>query len=431
MEQRQFILPQSEIPSKWYNIVPDFPEALEPPLNPGTMQPATAADMEAIFCNEVIEQEMTTERWVPIPEEVREKLSLWRPTPLIRATGLEKVLGTPARIFFKYEGTSPVGSHKLNTAIPQAYLNKRAGIKRLATETGAGQWGSALALACNMYGLDCTVYMVKVSYNQKPYRRSVMHTYGATVHSSPTRHTDIGRKVLEKDPECPGSLGIAISEAVEDTVKHPGVKYALGSVCNHVVMHQTVIGLECKKQMAMAGCYPDVVIGCVGGGTNFGGIGFPYVADKIAGKDVRVVAVEPDSCPSLTKGEFRYDFGDTAKMTPLFKMYTLGSEFVPPSIHAGGLRYHGMSPLVSHCMHLGLIEAVSVDQVSVFDAAVMFARCEGIIPAPESSHAIRVAIDEALKAKEEGKERTILFNLSGHGLLDLGAYDLYYSGRLK
>lgn len=430
MEQRQFLLSQNDIPTKWYNIVPDLPTPPVPPLHPGTKEPAGPADLQAIFCDAIIEQEVSGERWIEIPDEVRERYALWRPTPLIRATMLEKALGTPAKIFFKYEGTSPVGSHKLNTAIPQAYYNKLAGIKRLATETGAGQWGCALSLACNTYGMDCTVYMVRVSYKQKPYRKSMMHAFGAKVHPSPSHYTNYGKSLLVNDPEMPGSLGIAISEALEDTVTHKDVKYALGSVTNHVMLHQTVIGLECKKQMEMAGCYPDVVIGCVGGGSNFAGCAFPFAADKIAGKDLRIVAVEPSSCPSLTKGEYRYDFGDTGQMTPLFMMYTLGADFIPPSIHAGGLRYHAMSPLVSQLYHEKVIEAVAYPQTAVFEAAVQFARTEGIIPAPESSHAIRAAIDEALKAKEEGKERVILFNLSGHGFLDLGAYDSYFSGHL-
>jgi tryptophan synthase beta chain len=430
MEQRQFLLSQNDIPTKWYNIAADFKNAPAPALHPGTKQPATAADFSAIFCDSIIEQEVSTQRWIDIPDEVREGYSIWRPTPMMRATRLEKLLGTPAKIYYKYEGTSPVGSHKLNTAIPQAYLNKLSGIKRLATETGAGQWGCALSMACNTYGMECTVYMVRVSYKQKPYRKSMMHAFGAKVHPSPSHLTEFGRKMLAQDPEMAGSLGIAISEALEDTVTHKGVKYSLGSVLNHVMLHQTVIGEECKKQMKMAGAYPDIVIGCAGGGSNFAGIAFPFLADKLAGKDLRVIAVEPSSCPTLTKGEFRYDFGDSAGMTPLLKMYTLGADFMPPSIHAGGLRYHGMSPLVSQLRHENLIEATSYQQVPVFEAAVQFAQTEGIIPAPESSHAIRCAIDEALKAKEEGKEKVILFNLSGNGFLDLGAYDSYFAGHL-
>lgn len=428
--QRQFILQQSDIPTEWYNIVADLPQKPAPPLHPATQQPAGPDDLSAIFCDEIIAQEVSDQRWIKIPDEVRDGLAQWRPTPLYRAVRLEQALGTPAHIYYKYEGASPVGSHKLNSAIPQAYYNKRAGITRLATETGAGQWGSALSLACSVFGLECTVYMVKVSFTQKPYRKVMMQTFGATVYASPSEHTAFGRKVLAETPDSPGSLGIAISEALEDTVTSKNVKYALGSVTNHVCLHQTVIGLEAKKQMEQAGEYPDVVIGCVGGGSNFAGLTNPFIADKIAGKNLRVVAVEPSSCPSLTEGELRYDFGDTAMMTPLFRMYTLGHDFVPPGIHAGGLRYHGMSPLVSSIMEQGLMEAVSYPQVPVFEAALQFAKAEGIIPAPESSHAIRAAIDEALKAKEEGKERVILFNLSGNGFLDLGAYESYLSGKL-
>jgi len=430
MDNRQFILEPKDIPTEWYNIIADLPTPPSPPLHPGTKQPAGPQDLAAIFCNGIIEQEVAGQRWIKIPEEVLDILSLWRPTPLYRAMRLEKELRTPAKIFYKYEGTSPVGSHKPNTAVAQAYYNKKEGIKRLATETGAGQWGSALAMACNFFGMDCTVYMVQVSYQQKPYRKSLMQTFGATVYPSPSTQTQFGKKVLESDPDSPGSLGIAISEALEDTVTHQGVKYSLGSVANHVLLHQTVIGQECKQQMAMAGVYPDVVIGCVGGGSNFAGIAFPFLADKIAGKSLRAVAVEPTACPSLTKGDYRYDFGDTAKMTPLFKMYTLGSDFIPPGIHAGGLRYHGMAPLVSQCFAEGLIEAVAYKQLDVFDGAVQFARAEGIVPAPESAHAIRAAIDEAVKARDEGKEQVILFNLSGNGYLDLGAYDAYNAGQL-
>jgi len=430
MQRRQFLLEQSEIPRQWYNIVADLPASPPPPLHPVTKEPAGPDDLSQIFCNSIIEQEMASKRWVDIPDEVINGMALWRPSPLYRAIRLEQELNTPAKIFYKYEGASPVGSHKMNTALAQAYYNKKDGVKRLATETGAGQWGCALSLACSIFGLDCTIYMVRVSYQQKPYRKSMMGAFGAAVYPSPSEHTQFGRKVLEQDPNTPGSLGIAISEAIEDTVTGDNVKYALGSVANHVMLHQTVIGLECKKQLEKAGVYPDVVIGCVGGGSNFGGVAFPFLADKIAGKEVRAVAVEPEVCPSLTKGEYRYDFGDTAQMTPLFKMYTLGSDYIPPGIHAGGLRYHAMAPLVSLCYNLGLIEAVAYNQLDVFDAAVKFARCEGIIPAPESSHAIRTAIDEAEKAKEEGKERVILFNLSGNGYLDLGAYDAYLAGDL-
>ena len=427
----RFTLTQAEIPTHWYNVLADVPEPLPPPLHPGTKQPVTLQDMTAIFPENLVMQEMTSERYVEIPEPVREIYALWRPTALLRAVRLEKALQTPAHIYFKYEGDNPAGSHKPNTAVAQAYYNKQAGTKRIATETGAGQWGSALAMACKLFGLECCVYMVKVSYHQKPYRRLLMHTWGATVHGSPSGYTDYGRKLLKEDPECPGSLGIAISEAIEDTVKHPGTKYSLGSVLNHVCMHQTVIGQEALKQMALAGEEPDVVIGCVGGGSNFSGIAFPFVRGKIVDKKkTRIVAVEPAVCASLTKGELRYDFGDTAMTTPLLWMYTLGHDFIPPQIHAGGLRYHGMAPTVSHLRKLGLIDAVACEQTKVFEAAVLFAQNEGIVPAPESAHAIRVAIDEAIQAREEGKKRVILFNLSGHGLLDLASYEAYFSGKL-
>jgi tryptophan synthase beta chain len=373
---------------------------------------------------------MSGTRWIPIPDEVLQMLVLWRPTPLYRAIRLEQALGTPAKIFYKYEGTSPVASHKSNTSVAQAYYNKREGIKRLATETGAGQWGSALAMACSFFGLECTVYMVQVSFYQKPYRKSLMQTFGASIYPSPSDQTQFGRKLRAENPDNPGSLGIAISEAIEDAVTHAGVKYAIGSVVNHVVHHQTIIGLEAKKQMAMTGEYPDVVIGCVGGGSNFAGLAFPFLADKFAGRQVRALAVEPRACASLTAGEYRYDFGDTAQQTPLLKMYTLGSSFMPPGIHAGGLRYHGMSPLVSQLYDMKLIEATAYGQLEIFEAAITFARSEGIVPAPESAHAIKAAIDEALQAKEEGKKRVILFNLSGHGMLDLGAYDSYFAGQL-
>lgn len=430
MEQRQFLLNQNDIPSEWYNIAADLGEPPPPPLHPATQQPCKPEDLAPVFPMAILEQEMSDQRWIKIPEPVMEKLALWRPSPLYRATGLEKALGTPAKIFYKYEGTSPAGSHKMNTAIPQAYYNMLEGTKRIATETGAGQWGTALSIACNFFGIGCTVYMVKCSFYQKPYRKSLMQTFGAEVFPSPSDRTEFGKSVLAKDPDCPGSLGMAISEALEDTVKHDDVKYSLGSVLNHVILHQTIIGLEAKKQMAMAGVYPDVVIGCVGGGSNFGGIVMPFMADKAAGKNVRAVAVEPKACPTLTTGAYKYDFGDTASMTPLLKMHTLGADFIPPSIHAGGLRYHGMAPLVSLIVDKGMAEAVAVDQIDVFEAAVTFARSEGIIPAPESSHAICQAIVEAKQAKEEGKEKVILFNLSGHGFLDLGAYDSYFADKL-
>jgi tryptophan synthase beta chain len=430
MEQRQFNLDQKDIPTQWYNIAADLGEPPPPPLHPGTKQPVGPDDLAPLFPMALIEQEVSSQRWIPIPEEVLDVLSIWRPTPLYRATRWEKALGTPAKIFYKWEGVSPVGSHKPNTAVAQAYYNKKEGVKRLATETGAGQWGSALSMACCFFGLECTVYMVKISYQQKPYRRVMMQTYGATIYPSPSDKTGFGRKMLAQDPDCPGSLGIAISEALEDAVGAPDVKYSLGSVLNHVLLHQTVIGQEAKKQMQMAGCYPDVVIGCVGGGSNYAGLAFPFVADRLAGKNVRFVAVEPTACPTVTKGRYDYDFGDTAQMTPLLKMYTLGSDFIPPPIHAGGLRYHGMAPLISLLTAKGHIQAKAYDQLGVFDAAMSFARAEGIISAPESAHAIKAVMDEALKAKEEGKERVILFNHSGHGLLDLGAYDAYLSGKL-
>ena len=431
MNNRQFLLSPDEMPTKWYNIMADFDEMPPPPLNAKTKEPAGPADLQPIFCDPIIEQEVSTKRWIDIPDDVMDALSMWRPTPLYRATRLEQALDTPAKIFYKYEGTSPAGSHKPNTAFPQAYYNKIAGIKRLATETGAGQWGCALSLATQVFGLECTVYMVKCSYEQKPYRRSMIRTWGAEIFPSPSNRTSFGRSILEKDPDCPGSLGIAISEAIEDTVTTPNTKYALGSVTNHVVLHQTIIGLEAKAQMEKAGAYPDVVIGCVGGGSNFGGIAFPFLEDKMSGKSkVRALAVEPASCASLTQGKYEYDYGDTAQMTPLFMMYTLGSGFMPPSIHAGGLRYHAMSPLVSYAYHKGLVDAVAYQQLEVFAAAIQFARTEGIIPAPESSHAIKAAIDEALEAKRTGEPKTILFNLSGHGNFDMAAYDMYFAGQL-
>ena len=428
----RFDLTQKDIPTQWYNIAADFPEPMAPPLHPGTMQPIPAEALLAIFPEALVKQEASTERHIDIPEEVRDVLALWRPTPLLRAARLEKYLDTPAHIYYKYEGVSPAGSHKPNTAVPQAYYNKMEGIKHLATETGAGQWGSSLAFACRLMGLDCKIWMVKVSYHQKPYRRMLMETYDATVYSSPSDKTAFGRSILEKDPHCAGSLGIAISEAIEATVTTPGTKYALGSVLNHVCMHQTVIGQEAIKQMELAGEYPDIVIGCAGGGSNFAGIAFPFLQHKLK-RDLptRIIAVEPAACPTLTKGEFRYDFGDMAKTTPLMMMYTLGSDFMPPSIHAGGLRYHGMAPTVSHAMKLGLIEATAVTQLKAFEAAATFARVEGLLPAPESSHAIASAIQEALKAKEEGKKKVIVFNLSGHGFLDLAAYEAYFDGELQ
>ncbi|CAA9464292.1 MAG: Tryptophan synthase (indole-salvaging) [uncultured Rubrobacteraceae bacterium] len=431
MEPRKFPLDEKAIPESWYNIVPDLPFDLDPPLNPATREPAGPGDFAPIFPEEIIRQEVTRDRYVPIPEEVRETYALWRPTPLFRARRLEKALGTPAHIYYKYEGVSPSGSHKPNTAVPQAYYNKQEGVKRLTTETGAGQWGSSLAFACGALGLECTVYMVRVSYNQKPYRRIMMETYGATVHASPTDLTQAGRNILEENPDSSGSLGIAISEAVEDAVKHDDAKYALGSVLNHVLMHQTVIGEEALKQMEMAGEYPDVVVGCVGGGSNFGGIAFPFLRENLKGnKDTRIIGVEPASCPTLTKGRYVYDFGDTAGTTPMMKMYTLGHSFMPSGIHAGGLRYHGDSPIVSALVHEGLVEARAYPQNPTFEAGVMFARTEGIVPAPEVTHAIKATIDLALEAKEAGEEKVILFNLCGHGHFDLGAYEAYLAGNL-
>ena len=429
--QTKFLLPENQIPTHWYNVIADLPAPPAPVLHPGTLKPVTPQDLLPLFPGALIEQEMSPERWIKIPDEVRDVLSQWRPSPLFRAHRLEKALGTPAKIYYKYEGVSPAGSHKLNTAVPQAFYNKQAGIKRIATETGAGQWGTAMSYACNMYGLECTVYMVKVSFQQKPYRKSMMQVWGADVVASPSNLTDAGRAMLAKDPGNQGSLGIAISEAVEDAVKREDTHYALGSVLNHVCLHQTVIGLEAKEQLRMAGDYPDVVIGCHGGGSNFAGIGFPFVADKAAGKKVRILAMEPSSCPTLTKGVYAFDYGDTAKMAPVMKMYTLGHDFMPPGIHAGGLRYHGASALVSQLLDAGIIEAKAVGQIGCFEAAIQFARTEGIIPAPESSHAIRGAIDEALLAKQEGKQKTILFNLSGHGHVDMQAYDDYFAGKLE
>jgi len=433
MSQRvRFDLTQSEIPTHWYNLLADLPEPMAPPLHPGTKQPVSLEDMTAIFPENLVLQEMCPERWVEVPAEVREVYALWRPTPLLRAVRLERALDTPAHIYYKNEGVSPAGSHKPNTAVAQAYYNKQAGTKRIATETGAGQWGSSLAMACKLFGIECTIYMVRVSFNSKPYRKLMMETWGGTVYASPSGQTDFGRQVLAKDPDCPGSLGIAISEAIQDTVRTPGTKYSLGSVLNHVCLHQSVIGQEAIKQMELAGEDPDVIIACAGGGSNFAGLAFPFLQKKIVEKKpYRVLAVEPTACPSITKGELRYDFGDTAMQTPLLMMYTLGPDFMPPSIHAGGLRYHGMSPMVSHLAKLGLIEGVAVPQTRVFESAMLFAQTEGIIPAPESAHAIRTAVDQALEAKAAGEKRVIVFNLSGHGLLDLTSYDAYLQGDLQ
>jgi tryptophan synthase beta chain len=427
----KFLLTDGQVPAAWINVLPALKEPLDPPLNPQTRQPLGPADLQAIFPMSLIEQEFSPKPEIDVPGEVMDIYRLWRPTPLYRARRLEKALDTPAHIYYKYEGTSPAGSHKPNTAVAQAWYNKQAGIHRLATETGAGQWGSALALACGMFGMECTVYMVKVSYQQKPYRRMMMNTWGAEVFSSPSERTQSGRAVLAATPDSPGSLGIAISEAVEDAATHADTNYSLGSVLNHVMLHQTVIGQEARQQMALAGEEPDVVIGCFGGGSNFAGLALPYVLDKLAGSSMRIMAVEPSACPSLTRGVFAYDYGDTGKLTPLIKMYTLGHDFVPPGIHAGGLRYHGASPLCSALVHQGVVEARAYPQLPVFEAAVRFARSEGILPAPESAHAIKAAVDEAMAAKQEGRHRVILFNLSGHGHFDLAAYDAYHAGKLQ
>lgn len=432
-EQTCFLLNQSDLPNAWYNIAADSPVAPTPVLHPGTLEPVTPDFLSVLFPMDLIMQEISTEAYIDIPEEVREIYKLYRPTPLVRARRLEKALDTPAHIYFKNESVSPAGSHKPNTAIAQAFYNKVAGTKALTTETGAGQWGSALSLACNFFDLDLEVYMVKVSYQQKPYRRVMMRTYGADIYASPTDRTQFGRMILEKDPNNPGSLGIAISEAVEVAATSEGKKkYSLGSVLNHVLTHQSIIGEEALKQMDMAGEYPDVVIGCVGGGSNFAGIAYPFLRQNLKdGQRTRLVAVEPTATPSITKGAYTFDYGDTAKMAPIVKMHTLGHEFVPPAIHAGGLRYHGMAPSLSAFCDAGLIEAVSVKQRATFEAAVSFAKTEGIIPAPETSHAVRVAIDEALDAKEKGEKRTILFNLSGHGHFDLAAYEAYMGEELE
>ncbi len=432
METTKFLLDEKSLPESWCNLVPDLPFGLEPPLNPQTREPVGPEAFAPIFPQEIIRQEVATEPHIPIPEEVREIYSLWRPTPLFRARRLEKLLDTPAHIYYKYEGVSPAGSHKPNTAVPQAYYNREEDVRRLTTETGAGQWGSSLAFACGMMDLDCTVYMVRVSYNQKPYRRIMMETYGAEVHASPTDLTQAGRDILNEHPDSPGSLGIAISEAVEDAVSNEDAKYSLGSVLNHVLLHQTVIGQEAIEQMELAGEYPDVVVGCAGGGSNFGGVAFPFLRENLVnGRSTRFVAVEPASCPTLTKGRFTYDFGDTAGMTPMMKMYTLGHSFVPPGIHAGGLRYHGDSPILSALVHESLVEARAYPQNPTFEAGLTFARTEGIVPAPEVTHAIKATMDLALEAKEAGEKKTILFNLCGHGHFDLAAYEQYLAGNLQ
>ncbi len=433
MTQRTFKLDEKDLPTHWYNIQADLPTPLPPPIHPGTGQPIGPADLAPLFPMALIAQEVSRDRWIPIPEPVRDAYRVWRPTPLVRALGLEKALGTPAHIYYKWEGSSPAGSHKPNTAIAQAYYNKMEGVRRLATETGAGQWGSALAFAARLFDLECKVYMVRVSYDQKPYRRILMETWGASVVASPSKDTNAGRAALDADPTSPGSLGLAISEAVEDAATRDDTKYSLGSVLNHVLLHQSVIGLETKKQLELAGERPDVLVACVGGGSNFGGFAFPFVGDKLTGraKDLRVIAVEPTAAPSLTKGSYVYDFGDTAMTTPLMKMHTLGHSFMPAPIHAGGLRYHGMAPSVCALYDAKVIEAVAVKQNPTFEAAITFARTEGHVPAPESAHAIRVVMDEAARCRETGETKTIVFNLSGHGHFDLGAYERYLKHDLE
>ena len=431
MDSYKITLSEQELPQEWYNLIPDLPTPLPPYLHPATGEPIGPQDLAAIFPMELIKQEVSQERWIPIPDEVRRIYQLWRPSPLHRARNLEAALETPARIYYKNESVSPAGSHKPNTAVAQAYYNKAAGITRLATETGAGQWGSALALACNFFCLDCTVYMVKVSYHQKPYRRSLMHVWGASVYPSPSDRTQAGRHILARDPETSGSLGMAISEAVEDAATHDDTNYSLGSVLNHVMLHQTVVGLETQKQLALAGEKPDMLIGCVGGGSNFSGFCFPFIPDKLKGQEIRFIAVEPAACPTLTKGTYTYDFGDTAGLTPLIMMYTLGHSFVPPGIHAGGLRYHGDAPLLCLLVHEKVIEARAYAQNPVFEAARLFAQTEGIIPAPETAHAIRAAVDEALICRETKQPRCIVLNFSGHGHFDLSAYDAYLEGKLQ
>jgi tryptophan synthase beta chain len=430
--QTKFLLDEGEMPKKWYNIQADLPTPLDPVLHPATGKPITPDDLRPIFPMELILQEVSTERYIDIPGEVRDILTLWRPSPLYRAHRLEAYLKTPAKIYYKWEGVSPPGSHKPNTAIPQAYYNRKEGIERLATETGAGQWGSSLAFATSLFDMECTVYMVRASYDQKPYRKSMMQVYGAECLPSPSLRTQSGRAVLDKSPDTPGSLGIAISEAVEDAASHDNTNYSLGSVLNHVCLHQTIIGQEAKMQMAMDEAYPDIVIGCVGGGSNFAGLAFPFAGDKLTGRhpDTEIIAVEPAACPTLTKGLYAYDFGDVAGLTPLLKMFTLGHDFVPPAIHAGGLRYHGAAPLVSKIVRDGVARATSCYQNEVFDAAVAFARTEGIIVAPEAAHAVKVTIDEAIRCRETGEAKTILFNNSGHGHFDLSSYDAYFAGKL-
>jgi len=432
MAENKIYLSAKDMPQQWYNILPDLPTPLAPPLNPETMEPIGPEALAPIFPMELIKQEVSAERWIDIPDDLRRMLTLWRPSPLHRAVFLEKELGTPARIYYKNESFSPPGSHKPNTAVAQAYFNKQEGVARIATETGAGQWGSALAFGCNLLDLKCTVYMVKVSYEQKPYRKMLMHTWGAEVHPSPTKLTNAGRSILEKDPNTLGSLGIAISEAIEDAATHEDTKYSLGSVLNHVLLHQTITGLETKKQLDIAGDNADILIGCVGGGSNYCGLALPFMKDKIDGKrDLTFLACEPEACPTMTKGEYRYDFGDTIMSTPLLKMHTLGHSFVPAGIHAGGLRYHGQAPILSNLVEEGLIEPRAYYQNTVFEAAEMFAKTEGILPAPETAHAIRAVIDEAMKCKETGEEKSIVLLFSGHGHFDLEAYEKYHDGQLE
>lgn len=429
---KKIILTEEEIPRKWYNINPDLPKPLDPPLHPKTGEPLGPEDLSILFPMELIMQEVSMERYIDVPEELLDIYKIWRPTPLVRAERLEKYLDTPAKIFYKNESVSPPGSHKPNTAVAQAYYNKKEGTKRITTETGAGQWGSALSFACNLMGLELTVYMVRVSYDQKPYRKIMMRVWGAEVLASPTDRTEAGKNILAQDSDSPGSLGIAISEAVEDAVKSGNdVKYSLGSVLNHVILHQSVVGQETKKQFEKIGLYPDVLIGCVGGGSNFAGFSFPFIPDKLGGKDIKIIAVEPIACPTITKGPYAYDYGDTAKTAPIVRMYSLGHDFVPPPIHSGGLRYHGMAPQVSLLCKEGIIEAIALHQNPVFEAAIAFARTEGIIPAPETAHAVKATIDEALKCKETGEEKVIAFNFSGHGHFDLSAYDRYLDGALE
>lgn len=433
MEKVKYVLDDREMPTSWYNIQADLPKPLPPVLHPGTKKPVGPQDLAPLFPMELIKQEVSTERFIEIPEEVLDIYRMWRPTALYRAGRLEKALDTPAKIYYKYEGTSPPGSHKPNTAVAQTYYNKQEGVKRITTETGAGQWGSALAFAGACFGIQIKIYMVRVSYNQKPYRRVMMQTWGAQCVPSPSKDTKAGREMLAKDPDCPGSLGIAISEAVEDAVSRDDTHYSLGSVLNHVLLHQTIVGQEAKKVFEKIDKYPDIIVGCVGGGSNFAGLFLPFLRDKITGAkpDLRIINVEPYSCPTLTKGPYTYDFGDEAGLTPLIKMHTLGHGFVPPPVHAGGLRYHGMAPIICHLLNLGLVEARAVHQLETFDAGVQFAKSEGIISAPETNHAIRVVIDEALKCKKSGEAKTILFNHSGHGHFDMGAYEAYLSGKLQ